>query len=92
MCTRLSQVLGAARAVVGSLDVGDLSAADASRAFEIGAELEKLGSSLKVLVAPKITNSDTWTRAGHRSPEEWMARTSGTSLGQAKQTLETACK
>ena len=88
MCTRLNDVLGSARAVVASLDVPLLSPSDASRAFEIGAELEKLGASLKVLVAPKIAQSDAWARAGHRSPEEWMARTSGTSVGHAKATVE----
>ena len=89
MCTRLNEVLASARMVVGSVEPSALSAADASRAFEVGAELEKLGASLKVLVAPKIGQSDTWARAGHRSPEEWMARTSGTSVGQAKATVET---
>ena len=89
MCTRLNDVLDSTRAVVASLDVPALSASDAARAFEVGADLEKLGASLKVLVAPKIGQSDTWARAGHRSPEEWMARTAGTSVGQAKAAVET---
>ena len=89
MCNRLNEVLASARAVVASLDVSRLSGAQASSLFEAGAELEKLGASLKVLVAPKIAQSDAWARAGHRSPEEWMARTSGTSVGVAKNAVET---
>ena len=90
VCDRLNDVLAAARAVVASLDVPAMSAADSAGAFEAFAELEKLASSGKLLVASKIAQSDAWARAGHRNPEEWMARTSGTSVGQAKATVETA--
>lgn len=89
MCDRLSDVLVAARAVVASLDVSALSAADSAGAFEAFAELEKLAASGKLLVAPKVAQSDAWARAGHRNPEEWMARAAGTSVGQAKATVET---
>ena len=89
MCNRLSEVLASARAVVSSLDVSALSGAQVAMVFEAGAELEKLGASLKVLVAPKIAQSDKWARTGHRSPEEWMARTSGTSVGATKTAVET---
>ena len=89
MCDRLSQVLTSARAMVASLDLDSLSGSQVAKVFEAGAELEKLGASLQVLAAPKIAKSETWARAGHRSPEEWMARTSGGSVGQARSTVET---
>ena len=92
MCNRLNEVLASARAVVASLDISRLSGAEVSSVFEVGAELEKLGASLKLLVAPKVAQSDSWARAGHRSPEEWMARTSGTSVGAAKTAVETGRK
>ena len=87
MCDRLADVVASARAVVASLD--GLAGADAARAFESLCDLEKLAGAGQVLLAPKIAQSDTWARAGHRSPEEWMARTSGTSVGAAKATIET---
>ena len=89
MCDRLSEVLASTRAAVAAIDVAELTGCQAATAFETGAELEKLGASLKVLVAPKLAQSETWARAGHCSPEEWMARTSGTSVGVAKATVET---
>ena len=89
MCHRLIALLTSARAVVASLDLDALSGAQVAKVFETGAELEKLGASLQVLAAPKIAKSETWARAGHRSPEEWMARTSGSSVGQAKAAVET---
>jgi len=86
----LNEVLSSARAVVASLDFDALTSSEAAGAFETFAELEKLGASGKLLVAPRISASDAWARAGHRSPEEWMAKTSGTSVGQAKLMAETA--
>ena len=62
MCDRLNEVLAAARAAVGCLDVASLSPAQAAKAVELGAELEKLGSLLRVLVAPKVAQSDAWAR------------------------------
>ncbi|HUR49182.1 MAG TPA: DUF222 domain-containing protein [Acidimicrobiales bacterium] len=88
MCDRLNGIVASARRAVASLDVSALNGSQASALFAAGAELEKLGASLKVLVAPKIAQSDTWSRAGHRSAEEWMARQSGTSVGQAKAAVE----
>ena len=87
MCDRLSVLVTSARAAVASLDA--LAGADAARAFESLSELEKLAAAGKVLLAPKIAQSETWARAGHHSPEEWMARTSGTSMGAAKAAVET---
>ena len=90
MCNRLNEVLSSARAVIASLDLDALDGSQVSALYEAGAELEKLGASIKVLVAPKIGHSEKWAREGYRSPEEWMARKSGTSVGQAKATIETA--
>ena len=90
MCNRLNEVLASARAVVASLDVESLSASQSASGFEKFAELEKVAAAGKVLLAAKIAQSDTWAKAGHRSPEEWMARKSGTSMGRAKNTVETA--
>ena len=90
MCDRLDEVLATARAVVASLDVETLTPAQAAGLFEDSAELEKVAAAIKLVVAPKIAQSDAWAKAGHRSPEEWMARKSGTSVGKAKNTVETA--
>ena len=90
MCNRLNEVLASARAVVASLDVDSLSAAQAASGFVKFAELEKVAAAGKVLLAAKVAQSDAWAKAGHRSPEEWMARRSGTSVGKAKDTVETA--
>ena len=90
MCNRLNEVVASARAAVASLDA--LGGGDAAKAFESLSELEKLAAAGKVLLAPKIAQSEAWARAGYRSPEEWMARTTGSSVGAAKAAVETGKK
>ena len=60
-----------------------------ARAAVASLDAGSLSGTQAASVAPKIAQSDAWTRAGHRSPEEWMARTDGTSVGAAKATVET---
>jgi len=63
---------------------------DAAQAYEGFAELEKLATAGRLLVAPLLTGSADWVKQGHRSAEEWMAQTSGISVGEAKRAVETA--
>ena len=92
MCDQVNQVLHSARAVVAGLDVSSLTGSEVASRFAAFVELEKVAASAKLLLAPKVAKSETWATAGHRSPEEWIAKTSGTSLGQARQAIETAKK
>ena len=89
MCQRLSEVVASARAAIAALDPDSLTGTQVSSAFESVAELEKLATGAKVLLAPNVVASDKWAQGGYRSPEEWMARTSGTSVGAAKAAIET---
>ena len=90
MCQRLSELVASARALAGEFDPSSLSGSDVTAAFELSAELERLAGALKLLLAPLVSRSSAWATAGHPSAEEWMAKTSGTSLGAAKATAETA--
>jgi len=54
------------------------------------AEIERLGAAGKVLFAARASQSMTWRDEGHRSAASWMAETTGTALGEALGTLETA--
>ena len=90
MCDQVIQVLSSARSVVAGLDVSSLTGSEVASQFAAFVELEKVAASAKLLLAPKVAKSEAWAKAGHRSPEEWIAKTAGTSVGQAKQTIETA--
>ena len=56
------------------------------------AHLERLAAAGKALAAGRVAESGVWRSSGERSPAHWMAKTTGTSLGQAIGVLETASR
>src|SRR5947209_5580737 len=72
---------------LSSVDPALLHAPDAAKAMEAAAAVERRAASLKTLLAKRATESQVWANNGHRSPEDWLAQTTGTSYGQATGTL-----
>ena len=54
------------------------------------AEIERLGAAGKVVFSARAAQGTTWRDEGHRCAAAWMAQTTGTGLGEAMGTLETA--
>ena len=78
------------REVVRTLEPARLSGADAARLVEGFSELERLAAAGKALAAARATETNQWRRDGDRSAEHWLARKSGSTVGAAKDALETA--
>ena len=76
--------------VVRGIDPTALSGPDAARLVSAFAELERLASAGKALVAARAAETNQWRSGGDRSAEHWLARKSGTTVGAAKDTLATA--
>ena len=53
--------------------------------FSVG---EKICAAGKALAARRVAESGSWRRSGDRSAAHWLARRSGSSVGQAAGTLE----
>ncbi len=62
---------------------------DAERLVEEGAGIERLGLAIKTLAAAKVAESGSWRGNGDRSPQEWLARTTGTTTADATATVTT---
>src|SRR5207253_1110164 len=75
---------------VKALDPDVLAPADSARLLEEVACIERLVVAAKTLLARRAAESGRWRAKGDRSPAHWLARTTGTSVGQARATLETA--
>jgi hypothetical protein len=69
-----------------------VSAADALRLVEAASAVEQRAAGIKTLYASKAAQAGAWARAGYRSPEEWLAKKTGTSYGQAAGTLNASEK
>jgi polyhydroxyalkanoate synthesis regulator phasin len=88
----LDQALSNLRTVAADMEPQTLLPTDAAALIERLAEIEKAASGLKLLLTPRLADCGVWHDEGHRSPASWLAQRSGTSLGQAIRTIETANK
>jgi hypothetical protein len=77
-------------AFLKDLDPDLVSTGDATKLFGLFAEVSRLGAAGQVVLAPRVAKSDRWKSEGHRSAASWVAQASGTGLGDAIATLETA--
>jgi hypothetical protein len=74
--------------IVGALDVDAIPACEAPALWKVFDRIERLAAGAKTLLAAKVEESGNWKHEGYRSPAEQLARTSGTSMTAARQTLE----
>jgi Domain of unknown function (DUF222) len=84
---RLSELRQAMRAYTTRFDASLISAHDASRVVEHAAAIENMAASVKALAAARVAETELWKRDGDRSAAHQLARTTGTSVGQAKETI-----
>ncbi|HZN13853.1 MAG TPA: HNH endonuclease signature motif containing protein [Acidimicrobiales bacterium] len=75
-----------------ALDASALHPNDAVKLLDRFNAIERRAVAGRALVADRAAASNSWTRSGHRSPQEWLAAKTGTSYGQAKDLLETSSK
>jgi 5-methylcytosine-specific restriction endonuclease McrA len=54
--------------------------------------IERCATAAKTLLAERVEQSRVWAEEGHRSAAEHLARTSGSSVGAARASLETSKK
>jgi len=87
---QLARVTGQLRTWVTDLDPETLSGSDAARLLDAFAEIERLASAGTLLAARRVESSNVWRRAGHRSAAAHVAEATGTGIGPALSTLETA--
>jgi hypothetical protein len=85
MANRLDELLG-------SLEVPALRPADAVAVLAAASAVEQRAVALKTLVAERAADAGSWAREGHRSPEAWLAQTTGASYGEAAATLDASAR
>jgi hypothetical protein len=76
--------------VVARLDADVLDPATAERLVAEFATIEHVAAAGKALAARRVAASGRWRRSGQRSEAEWLARTTGESVGAARAALDTA--
>ncbi|MCU1486297.1 MAG: protein of unknown function endonuclease [Actinomycetia bacterium] len=89
-CRANQLTLEQVRSVVRRLEPELLTGPESVGLLEWFAELERLAAAGKALVAGRAVETNQWRQSGDRSPEHWLARKSGTTVGAAKDALDTA--
>jgi hypothetical protein len=77
---------------LAEVDPALLHAPDAAKLLEAAVNVEQRAGALKTLLAKRAADAGQWSAQGHRSPEEWLAKKTGTSYGQAAGTLHASEK
>lgn len=90
MFERLIEARELLESVVAALEPELLEGRSAERLVAEFSRIEKLAAAGKGLAARRVAESGAWRRGGDRSPAHWMARTTGTTVGQAAASLQTA--
>lgn len=78
------------RRAVASVAPTQLSGPDAARVVTMGAELERLGASMRTRFVLRVTRTGAYEGSGHKSAASWLADVSGEPVGTARGVLETA--
>ncbi len=84
---RITESLGS---LVRGLDPGAFAVADGVRLVEIGTQIERLGSAVRMAGAGMVARAGTWEGQGDRTAAQWLARKSGTSMSDAIGTVKAA--
>jgi hypothetical protein len=90
VCDMLGQLRDAVARYVSAFDGPLLSREQAATVVADAAAIEKMAATLKGLAAARAAGSGAWKDTGDRSAAHHLARTTGTSVGQATEVLETA--
>src|SRR5438876_637624 len=83
-------LVGRLRELVAEVRERSLPGDEAMRFVQLFTEVERLGAAGRTLASRQVDQSKSWQSDGHRSSAHWIAATTGTTVGQARATLETA--
>lgn len=80
----------ALRQAVGQLDPDGLTPHEASRLLQAFDQVMRTAATGSTLLARRVEDGEEWRRQGYRSAAEWLAATTGSSLGSARRKVETS--
>jgi hypothetical protein len=87
---RLPELRSAMSEYATQFDPARVTARDTARVVEDAAAIEKMAATVKSLAAARVAETELWKRDGDRSAAHQLARTTGTSVTQAREVLSSA--
>ena len=90
VCDLLVDLRESMRRYAAGFDASLLSGADASSVVDVAGAIERMAATVKSLAAARSAEVGVWRSTGDRSAAHHLARSTGTSVGQAAESLDTA--
>lgn len=86
---KLSHLRRAMREYADRFDPALVSARDAARTRDEASAIKRIAAAVEAQAAARVAETSVWKKSGERSAAHELAAASGTSVAQAKQTLDT---
>src|SRR5579859_2857641 len=90
MCLGLAELRAAVTVFAAGFDPVGLSGADAAGVMKDAAAIENMAAVVKAAAAAWVADTGVWRQGGDRSAAHHLARTTGTTVGQAMEAIDTA--
>src|SRR5579859_7048630 len=90
MCGGLAELRAAVAVYAAGFDPVVLSGSDAARVVADAAAIENMAATVKAAAAAWVADTGVWRQGGDRSAAHHLARTTGTTVGQAIEAIDTA--
>jgi len=90
MCDTLLELRAGLSRWAAGFDAALLSASQAEVALEAATAVERMGAHVKANAAARVAETRAWKGSGERSAASHLARSTGSTVGQASETLATA--
>ena len=89
----LHDVIGQVRQLLAEFEPDRFDGAGARSLVEAFGELERLGAAGKSLAPRQVVATGSWKQGGaHRDAADWLAATTGATVGAARATLDTSSR
>lgn len=88
--TDLRRALVAMQVVMAELDPAAIPLPDVTAVFTLFADVRRLAGNGQTLMAGRVKEAREWARSGHATVEDWIANTTGSSVGAAKDQVRTS--
>jgi hypothetical protein len=85
---RVREAADVLAAAVAQIDLGAMLPATHRELVALGERIERTGRTVKSMAAARVAESAVWRGEGDRTPEDWLARTTGTTRAEAAKELQ----
>src|SRR3954452_15246811 len=85
----IGAIRGDLAAWAAGFDASALTVGQARDVLERAASIERIAATVKAEAAVRVAEGGGWREAGHQSPAHALAHQTGTTIGAARETLET---